>query len=470
MEISFTEMLSILVKRIVVIIAGTIIGLLLFYMLNKYMISPYYTASVQLYVNSRDESDAASELTSLTYAQKVVNTYINFLQTQSFYSKVCNESGLNYSTGEVRTMTKIKPVNNTEIFSISVTTKNAKDTYQLVSAMQKVAPELIREIKGNDAKICVVDPAVFPSSRSGPNTRQNTLIGGILGLFLAVIMAVVMELFNNKVKSKEDLKKKYNNPIIGMIPDFQPIHRKAVRMLRKIPITRRPFISSGQQDKNNDALKFLCTEAYNTLRSNLRFLLRNDNCKKIVISSPNSVEGKSTTSVNLAVAIAQTGAKVLLMDCDLRKGTVHNFFELNSTPGVSDVLSKSVSEAEVTQNTKYDNLTVIQMGMIPPNPAELIGSTQMEEFIKQMENEYDYILFDTPPVNLVSDVFGLTRYADGVILVIKEQFTAHPDIIEAINKYELAQAHILGFVLNGYQYESNDKRKYHSNYYYKIHE
>lgn len=470
MEISFTEMLSILLRRIVIIIIGTMIGLLLFYAMNKYLISPYYTSSVQLYVNSRDESDAASELTSLTYAQKVVNTYINFLQTQSFYSKVCKESGLHYSAGEVRTYTKIRPVNNTEIFSISVTTKHAKDTYQLVLAMQKLAPELIQEIKGNDAKICVVDPAVFPTSRSGPNIRQNTLVGGTLGLFLSTIIAILLEVLNNKVKNKDDLKKKYETPVIGTIPNFQPNHRKTILKRKKLQTTRSPFISGVWENKKNAEIKFLCTEAYNTLRSNLRFLLRTNDCKKIIISSPNSFEGKSTTSVNLGIAIAQTGAKVLLMDCDLRKGTLHNFFEIDCTPGVSDVLSKTAKETDVTHDTQYDNLKIIPMGMIPPNPAELLGSTQMAEFIKKMETQYDYILFDTPPVNLVSDVFGLTRFADGIILVLKEKFTAHADIAEAMNQYELAQAHLLGLVLNCYQYDSDSKSKYHSNYYYKTHE
>lgn len=453
MELSFTEMLSIFLKRIVVILAGTVIGLVIFYSCNKYMISPFYSASVQLYVSSKDSADAASDLNSLTYAQKVVNTYINFLQTQTFYSKVSNESGLNYSAAQIRAMTKIKPVNNTEIFSISVVAKNAKDTYQLVSAMQKVAPELIREIKGDDARICVVDEAVYPTSPSGPNIRQNTVMGGVVGLFLAAIISIAWELCNNKVKNKDDLKKRYDKPVIGLIPNFQPKHKKGIR-----------------RGKKEEKIKFIFTEAYNSLRSNLRFLLRNDNCKKIVISSPNSYEGKSTTSVNLAISIAQTGSKVLLLDCDLRKGTLHDFFHLNSSPGLSDVLSKSENVQDVIKATKYDNLWMIPMGMIPPNPAELLGSIQMEELISEMESQYDYILFDTPPSNLVSDVFGLTRLTDGIILVVKEQFTAHPDILDTINKYELAQANVLGFVLNGYHFELDGKRKYQDNYYYKMHE
>lgn len=470
MEISFAEILSILVKRIMLIIAGTLIGLLLFFAFNKYMINSFYTASVQLYVSSTEGTDAASDLNSLSYAQKVVNTYINFLQTQTFYSKVSNESGLNYTAGQISSMTKIKSVNNTEIFSISVTTHEANDTYILVSAMQKVAPELIREIKGEDAKICVVDAAVFPTSPAGPNIRKNTLMGGILGLFMAVMASLVWEMLNNNVKNQEELKKKYDKPVLGLIPDFHPVHKKEILILKRIPIIRKPLKFGSQQDKKNEEIRFLSTEAYNSLRSNLRFLLRNDSCKKIIISSPNSYEGKSTTSANLAVAIAQTGSKVLLLDCDLRKGTLHNFFGLNSVPGISDVLSKSVNEVDVLQNTKYSNLKIITMGRIPPNPAELLGSTQMEEFIRHLEEQFDYILFDTPPVNLVSDVFGLTRLADGIILVIKEQFTAHSDIMEALTKYELAQANILGFVLNGYHYEQDGKKKYQNNYYRRISE
>lgn len=464
MEISFAELVSILIKRIKLISIGTLLGLFLFYALNKYLIDPFYTASVQLYVSSTEGTDAASDLNSLNYAQKVVNTYINFLQTQTFYSRVSNESGLNYTADQIKYMTKIKSVNNTEIFSISVTTNDANDTYILVSTMQKIAPELIREIKGEGATICVVDSAVFPIGPAGPNIKMNTLIGGILGLFMAAMASIAWEILNNNVKNQDELKRKYDKPVLGVIPDFHPIHKKAILTFKGTPIIRIPQKFSYLKDKKSDEIRFLCIEAYNSLRSNLRFLLRNEGCKKIIISSPNSSEGKSTTSVNLAIAIAQTGSRVLLLDCDLRMGTLHNFFQLSSMPGISDVLSKAVNEAEVLQSTKYSNLEIITMGMIPPNPAELLGSTQMEEFIKQLEKRFDYILFDTPPVNLVSDLFGLTRLADGIILVVKEQVTTHSDVMEALNKYELAQANLLGFVLNGYHYELDGKKKYQYNY------
>jgi capsular exopolysaccharide synthesis family protein len=307
-------------------------------------------------------------------------------------------------------------------------------------------------------------------------------MGGILGFFLAALASIAWEMLNNSVKNPEELRSKYGKALLAQIPDFQPTHKKRIwmhkkirmiknmRIFKRIPFIKMPEKFDSGKEKKDEEIKFLCNEGYNSLRSNLRFLLRNDSCKKLIISSPNSSEGKSTTSVNLAFAIAQTGAKVLLLDCDLRKGTLHNFFGTNSAPGISDVLSRSVNETDVLRHTKYKNLEIITMGIIPPNPAELLGSAQMEEFIGHLEKQYDYILFDTPPVNLVSDVFGLTRLADGIILVIKEQLTDHSDIVEALNKYELAQANILGFVLNGYHYEQDGKKKYQYNYYHRINE
>jgi capsular exopolysaccharide synthesis family protein len=216
-----------------------------------------------------------------------------------------------------------------------------------------------------------------------------------------------------------------------------------------------------------DETKFFVTEAYNALRTNLRFLLRKEGCKKILVNSPIPEEGKSTTGTNIAVTIAQTGAKVLLLDCDLRKGTLHQFFNLKSAPGVSDVLSGLKEEKEVMQETPYANLSVITMGAIPPNPAELLASTQMEEFIRRLEKNYEYIIIDSPPVNIVSDALSMIKLVDGILVVVKENFTTHPNIVNALSKYKLADARILGFVINGTSLNQGNKSKSQYYYYHK---
>jgi capsular exopolysaccharide synthesis family protein len=458
-----------------------------------------------LYVNSNNPTSSA-DLNDLNYAQKVVSTYINFLQTKVFYKLVIEESDLNYAPDQLKEMTKIQAINNTEIFQISVTTLDPDDSYLLVKTMQELAPQFIKNIKGT-AELSVVDPAVLPSWPSGPNTRLNTIIGGMLGFLLSVFASFLWEIVDVKVKNQEDLAKKYHIPIMGAIPNYNSNKKRSDMITKYIPIFKNHFkkrknkitkskinqnknnqnrntqnkitqnnntpykntLNNNTQNKNNRAsinedTKFVIKEAYNSLRANLRFALRKEGCKKIIISSPIPEDGKSTTSTNLAITIAQTGAKVLLMDCDLRKGRLHSFFNIKSTPGISDIISGMYSEKDVLQNTSHENLQIITMGAIPPNPTEILASVQMEELMKRLEKIFDYIIIDSPPVNVVSDALSLVKLVDGVVIVVREGATTHPHIVSALNKYKLAEANLLGFVLNGVSINQGSKSK--SRYYY----
>ena len=459
MELTLKEMLALFKNRFVFIIICTFVGLSSFYIINQYVIKPSYTAAVQMYVNPNDINSSAN-LNDLYYAQKVVTTYINFLQTKVFYSRVLDESQSNYTLNQLREMTEIKAVNNTEIFQISVTTFSAGDSYHLVEVMQNIAPELIREIKSS-AEISVVDPVTFPEEPSRPNVLLNSISGGLIGLLLSIAISILWEMIDVNVKSQEELTKRYRKPILGAIPNYDTnirsdLFQKILQKLKRKKITNDHVI--------NEETKFITTEGYKALRTNLRYTICKEGCKKILINSPIPEDGKSTTCANIGITIAQTGAKVLLMDCDLRKGRLHSFFHIKSSPGVSDLLSGIMNERDAIQNTSYANLQVITMGVIPPNPTELLASNQMEELIKKLEKNYDYIIIDSPPVNVVSDALSLTKLVDGVIMVVREKKTSHPNITSALSKYEFVEAKILGFVLNGISLNQGSKSK--SQYYY----
>lgn len=492
MELSINDIISLLWKRSVLIVACTISCLFIFFAFTKYAISPTYTASVQLYVNSNN-SNSTFDLNDLNYAQKVVNTYINFLKTKVFYIQVVEESKLNYSASEVEDRTEISSVNNTEIFQISVTTNSAEDSYLLVTAMQKLAPLHIKSIK-EDAQISVVDPAVYPTGPSGPNILFNSAVGGLLGLFLSISFVFLWEILDVNVKNQDDLKRKYSKPVLGVIPDYYEHRRKGnlIQMIRSIKnrISVRELSGAKKRSKikNNtrtnakikarlngfdnirrdEVIKadtdFLITEAYKELRTNLRYTLNNDGCKRILVNSPISQDGKSTICTNLGLTIAQTGARVLLIDCDLRKGRLHNFLNLKSNPGMSELLIGMIKEKDALQQTRLENLQVISLGKIPPNPTELLSGGQMEEILRSLEKSYDFILIDSPPVNVVSDALSLTKLVDGVILVVRENFTSHPNIAGALTKLEFVNAKILGFVINGVSMKRGNKTK--SKYYY----
>lgn len=461
MEFSLNEIVEILRKRLVFITICTFTGICVFFVYSKYVIKPTYIASVQMYVNSNNSTSA--NLNDLNYAQKVVTTYIGFLQTKKFYEQVIDQSNLGYSGDQLKHMTNIESVNNTEIFRISVTSTSPHDSFKLVETMERVAPKLIKSIK-NAAEISIVDPPVFPTSPSSPNILKNTIIGGMVAFFLSVMISLLWEVMNVNVKHYDDLLKKYQIPILGVIPDFDSDKKRKI-LIEKTAILKK-WIKNQEDNKEiirNDTT-FMITEAYKALRTNLKFTIRHNECKKIVISSPIPEDGKSTICTNLGIVIAQTGEKVLLIDCDLRKGKLHSNLSVTSSPGVSNVISNMIDAENVIRKTSYENLYVLPLGTIPPNPSELLASIQMEKLLKKLEKEYNYIIIDTPPVNIVSDALSLFKLVDGVLIVVREGATSHPNISSCLLKCEYIDANILGFVLNGVSLFQDEKSKYH---YYK---
>lgn len=201
-------------------------------------------------------------------------------------------------------------------------------------------------------------------------------------------------------------------------------------------------------------LKFRIEEAYKTVRTNIMFSVMKKGCKIIVVSSSNPSEGKSTTTVNLAVSMAQAEQRVLLIDGDLRKPKIHHYFSIPNSPGLTNYLGDSISGKRgsdlfgIIHPTDYDNLSVLCSGSIPPNPAELLGSEMMSEFLEQISRHYDYIIIDTPPVNMVSDALPIIRESDGVVLVVRQNKTSYPDLQKTLSALEFIDAKILGFIVN----------------------
>ena len=208
-------------------------------------------------------------------------------------------------------------------------------------------------------------------------------------------------------------------------------------------------------------MKFKVSEAYKTARTNLSFSLVKSGCRKIVFTSPFSGEGKSTTSVNMAITLAQqVNTKVLLIDCDLRKPKINRFFHLQSSPGLTGYLGGMKEMDSIIRHTEDPNLDLVTSGVIVPNPSELLASEAMRRLISEEESKYDYIIFDTPPVNVIVDSLSLANLADGYVVVVKEGSTLKPELRRAVTTLEHAKVKILGIILNGSRLEEKEDYKY----------
>lgn len=189
------------------------------------------------------------------------------------------------------------------------------------------------------------------------------------------------------------------------------------------------------------------SEAYKAIRTNFQFSVSATNSNIITISSTGPSEGKSTTSSNLSITIAQTGKKVLLIDCDLRKPVQHQIFKVANRIGISSVLAKFKTFDECVAKCVDENLDLLTAGPIPPNPSELLGSQHMKEFLDQVSKIYDYVIIDMPPIALVADALVLAPHTAGMILVTRQNVT-HMDLLDKVIKnLEFSDTKILGFIM-----------------------
>jgi capsular exopolysaccharide synthesis family protein len=190
------------------------------------------------------------------------------------------------------------------------------------------------------------------------------------------------------------------------------------------------------------------SEQYRTFRTNIQFSSIDEELRTIMVTSSGPGEGKSTTIANLAVVMAQQGKKVLLVDADMRKPTVHYTFRVTNTRGLTNVLTRQSELSEVTSKTEVKNLDVLPSGPVPPNPSELLGSKAMDVFVEKALEEYDLVLFDTPPVLAVTDAQILSNRCDGVFLVTSSGKTENEMALKSKELLEAAKAKLLGVVLN----------------------
>lgn len=229
--------------------------------------------------------------------------------------------------------------------------------------------------------------------------------------------------------------------------------------------SKRSKKSSSKTVELSEKSKFAIVESYKLARTNIMFSLSADDKKTFAVTSHSKGEGKSTVSANLAISFSKMEKKVLLIDCDLRRPNAHNIFKLDNTSGLSNVIGKMVTFDEVVKRDILPNLDILSSGTIPPNPSELLCSSQFTELLNRLDREYDYIILDTPPIGIVSDALLLKDHISGFVVVIREGSTTHGDIRDLLDSIKLADSKVLGIVKVGC--DVSKKRNGNNSYYYQ---
>lgn len=299
--------------------------------------------------------------------------------------------------------------------------------------------------------VLIIDDARVPENPSKPNRKLIIAVGLVLGVGFGFGFAFIRNYFDNTVKTPEELQQK-NISLLAWIPEM------FVADKNRTPSS--DFIVNKKSDST-------ASEAYRALRTRIRYSgVEGTIPKKLLVTSSSAGEGKTTTAVNLAGSFAQANQKVLLLDCDLRKPRVHKIFNHERFPGFIDYFFGQATFDELIRKTEQASLYYITGGTIPPNPAEILGSHKMEEFLKKLESHFDLIVIDSPPIIAVTDSEILAQMVDGVMLVVSAGVTEYDILFKSLDVLKMAKSQFLGTVLNKFAYRPGYGSYYKYYYYY----
>jgi len=293
----------------------------------------------------------------------------------------------------------------------------------------------------------IMDPAKVPIKPSRPRKWVNLALGLIGGLIVGLFLASLREHFDDRIHNPSDAEQVTGKPVLGVIP-WIPYAMGGRLILSLNAKARDDAESLPKRLITSIGMNSPIVEAYRGLRTNLLYTSPDQPQKVLLITSCGPAEGKTLTTTNLALAISQTGQKVVVVDADLRKPMQHKLAGVPQKPGLSDYLSGQVQAHKILRRSKDKEIHVISAGKTPPNPPELLGSRRMTQLLKTLRKDFDYVLLDSPPVLVVTDPAVLLPSADGVILICRPE-TSHRDALaEAVRILSQTKTPILGVALN----------------------
>ena len=439
---------SILKKHLVaIIIIGIICGVAGFAG-SFFLIPKKYESKALLYVENSQQNTDTVNINDINAAQKLVNTCQIIFKSGAIMDNLIANLDLPYTKEKLDEMITASSVNSTEVMELCVECGNPQEAEKIVNEWVDLSKqEFSRIIKSGSIE--VVDFGEVNTTPSSPNVLIITIIALFLGIAIAYIIVLMNDMFDVAIKPDDNLVQLYDVPVFAEINDFEVVsNAKYGYGYGKKPKQKiQPENNAGMSDRFiTEDTPFAIVEAYNTARTNTMFAVSTGNSKIIAVTSSNPSEGKSTTCANFAISFANAGYKVLLVECDLRKPTVAKNFAIKPKNGLSSILGGFCSVNDAINADVLSNLDVITAGDIPPNPSELLGSQAMRTFLAASSEIYDYVFLDTPPVNVVTDSQLMNDIIAGIVFVVKEKHTTHPDIHSALDKIRLANGKVLGFV------------------------
>jgi polysaccharide biosynthesis transport protein len=320
------------------------------------------------------------------------------------------------------------------------------------------------------SNIQVVQRAEVPTVPSSPKTGRNLFVSAILGLFLSVALAFFLEYMDSTMNTPQQVWAAVSLATLGVVPHLRSLQQRYHPMLAdNAPTNRLEPAGPSEQRVGKEIVvardQFsMIAESYRTIRTALMLSQAERPPKVILLTSPCPNEGKTVTTLNLGIALAQSGKKVLAIDADLRKGRCHQLLHLRNRGGLADVLAGHLDVKRGIQKTAVNDFYLLPRGTLPPNPADLLMSQRMRDILNELRSSFDFILFDSPPIIAVSDAAVLSAVCDGVVLVFNGQKTTSPSARRALERLDKVGARMLGVILNGIDIRDPEYFDYRSYY------
>ncbi|MEP7192691.1 MAG: polysaccharide biosynthesis tyrosine autokinase [Actinomycetota bacterium] len=401
-----------------------------------------YEADTRLFVSTAGSSDSSALLSGSNFTQQRVKSYADVITTPNVLDPVIESLKLDTTAAKLgKQITATVPL-DTVLIEVAVTDLDPRTAAQVADAVGKQFTKTVADLetvaKGQSSpvKVTVVSTPTVPTAPISPKPTRNLALGVVLGLLLGLGLALLRDLLDTTIKNEKDCQEVSDTTVIGGIA-FDP------------DASKHPLIV--QADPHGPR-----AEAFRTLRTNLQFVDAANHPRSIVFTSSVPSEGKTTTTANLALTMAAGGARICVIEGDLRRPRLLEYMGMDGALGLTNVLIGQVELAAVVQQFAETSVYVIGAGSVPPNPSELLGSSAMVATLRELESRFDVVIIDTPPLLPVTDAAVLSTIAGGTVVVVGAGKVDRDHLARSLQSLDAVNGRVLGLVLNMIPAKSSD--------------